>query len=190
MDTDETEGKDMRLKYVVAVLGMLALALNASAMLIGPDDASYSGPQTAKMNASQIGGIVGVSGLSELYKQDFGGAESGTFASSYTTRFSGDPSDALIKYDGAPDAFISGIGNLWLYVKDGNHSPAWYLISLAGWNGTDSLELQAFWPGPGAISHVTILGGGPSTVPDGGTTVILLGSALVGLGTVRRFIKR
>ena len=40
------------------------------------------------------------------------------------------------------------------------------------------------------LSHWTLFGNGGGGVPDGGTTVMLLGAALGALGTARRFLKR
>jgi hypothetical protein len=122
-----------------------------------------------------------------LYKKDvIGGAESGALAGSYSTTFYNsptDPSDALIDYVGG-----TAVGSIaLLLVKDGANSPAWYLYNLTslGWNGTDDVVLDNFWPGTGAISCVTLYQ--TSSVPDGGATVALLGFALAGIATVRRF---
>jgi hypothetical protein len=41
-----------------------------------------------------------------------------------------------------------------------------------------------------AISHYTLFGPGGGGVPDGGTTVMLLGAALGALGIARRFLQR
>ncbi len=87
--------------------------------------------------------------------------------------------------------------NLWLYVKGGKPSPNAYFINLSALNYSYGQEivLENFWPrGKGSISHSAILGS-PGTgethgVPDTGSTMMLLGTALAGLGTVRRFIKR
>ncbi|MGN6553370.1 MAG: hypothetical protein ACTHLW_06580 [Verrucomicrobiota bacterium] len=188
----------MKLKHFLAVITAVALTFSASALMITPGSASWSGDINSNLSASQLSTILngagfGVGSLTELYKQNVGGSESGAYASSYQTTFDnspGDPQDADIKYISGPA--LAGFENLWLYVKDGNHDPAYYLINLnlLNWNGTDLLQLRSFWPQQGAISHVTILGNGTRSVPDGGMTVMLLGTALAGLGTVRRFIKR
>jgi hypothetical protein len=39
------------------------------------------------------------------------------------------------------------------------------------------------------ISHITFFGSPGGTVPDGGTTVMLLGAALSTLGVARRYLK-
>lgn len=186
-------------RFLAAAAATVALALNASALMIGPGSATLSGSDNSNLSAAQIssilnGGGYGVGSLTELYKQNVGaGSDSGSFSSSYATTFSNtpsDPQDADINYGSGPA--IAGFANLWLYVKDGNHDPAYYLINLnlLGWNGTDPLQLRAFWPNQGAISHVTILGSGTRTsVPDGGTTLLLVGAGFTGLGFIRRMIR-
>jgi hypothetical protein len=78
----------------------------------------------------------------------------------------------------------------FLLVKDGAHLPSWYLfnLTLLGWNGTDTIELSGFWPGPGAISHVSLYRGETTNTPDGGSMVVLLGGAVAVLGFLRRKI--
>lgn len=141
------------------------------------------------MNAAQIAAIVGAGSLSAVYTQNVGGSEEGSFGSSYTTTFSNtpqDPADALIDYISGPS--ITG-PSIYLYVKDGNQNPAWYIFNLSalGWNGVDDLNLTGFWPNQGAISHVTILTGDTGNrVPDAGGTLALMGVALCSLGLLRR----
>jgi hypothetical protein len=95
--------------------------------------------------------------VEEVYKQNVGDAsDSGGFAGSYTTTFSNtatDPEDALIDYISGPSIDSDCI---FLLVKDGNQTPAWYLFDISTWNGTDDIVLDGFWPQQGAISHVAI----------------------------------
>ena len=125
--------------------------------------------------------------LPNLYKADVGApvVESGAFAGAYSTVFSSTPSDpsaATITFNGGAGSNIMASSPVFILVKDGNQIPAWYLFQTA-WNGQETIELSGFWPQQGAISHVAIYG---THVPDGGTTVILLGGALVGLQAMRR----
>ena len=130
-----------------------------------------------------------------VYKQDVGQPEQGSFAASYSTSFFNtptDPEDATISYVSGP-TIKSSFSNIYLLVKDGNAEPfAAYLFDISSWNGTESLVMTDFWLGNGAISHVTIYASGSpsSQVPDGGSTLMLLGSALAGLGALRRFVAR
>jgi hypothetical protein len=108
--------------------------------------------------------------------------EEGSLAGSYNTIFkntASDPSGAEINHVfGEP--FIT---DAYLVVKDGNHTPWWYLFDLASWNGTDNLYLSNFWPNKGAISYVGLYG--KASVPEP-STVFLLGLGLVGLAGIGR----
>jgi len=165
---------------------VLALTFGANALTITTlSTPQWIGGNNANLNAAQIAAIVGISTLTEVYKQDVGGADSGTFSSSYTTTFlnsSSDPEDALIDYISGQS--ISG-GSIFLYVKDGDQQPAFYVFDISGWNGTEDIVLDNFWPQQGAISHIAILTGA-ARVPDSGTTVALLGVGLLCLNLARR----
>jgi hypothetical protein len=159
-----------------------------------------TGPGQTEINASLNGIISGVTGL-ELYKQNEGGSEEGTLSGSYTTSFSspggsGDGASAgQIVYNG-PGNIVGP--NSYMLVKDGNASPIWYFYNLTalGWDGEETLDLSGFWLNTGgAISHVTLYGvsttpgtGGVPGVPDGGTTLVLLGGSLLGVGSLRRLM--
>lgn len=65
-------------------------------------------------------------------------------------------------------------------------------LSLNGMTGNYTFAGTGSGPnGFGGLSSIRLFGSnGSSSVPDGGATVALLGSALLGLGAMRRFIKR
>jgi len=171
-------------------------ALSAHAISITPATTPvWTGTLNSNLSASEIDAFLFAQGrdvngtLTEIYKQNVLGSESGSFASSYTTTFNNtpsDPADALINYISGPS--ITG-GEIYLYVKDGNQLPAFYIFDVSYWNGTDDLSLTGFWPARGAISHVTLLttpgAPAPPSVPDSGATLVLLGLALSSIGMLR-----
>lgn len=125
--------------------------------------------------------------VTEQYKQNVGGSEEKPLAGSYSTTFLNsalDPSGATIEYTGG-----NIVTNAYLFVKDGNQTPAWYLFNLTStglnWNGTETLNLSGFWPNQGAISHVSLFGGSSFPVPEP-ATLSLLGLGLFGLAAVQR----
>lgn len=131
--------------------------------------------------------VAGFDSSDESYKSDEDGdtygSDSGPLADYYTTEFMnsiGDPSDATISWDGGD--ILAGAE--WLLVKDGKNSPIWYLFDITAWDGMMDIELTEFWPGSGAISHVSIWGG-ERTVPEPGT-LALFGIGLLGMGLMRR----
>jgi VPDSG-CTERM motif len=186
-------------KLALTALAGVCSALTAEAVTINITPATnpqWTGTNNSNLSAGAIDAFLLAQGrdvngtLTEAYKQNVGGSESGDFASSYTTTFNNtpsDPADAFIDYVSGPSIFG---GEIYLYVKDGNHQPAFYLFDISSWNGTDDLSLRGFWPGGGAISHLTILTTGgnppPPSVPDSGATLVMLGMAVSSIGMLRR----
>jgi len=128
--------------------------------------------------------------LNLLYKADVGSADSGAYASSYFTTFlfsSLDPSGALVTYNGGAAIDCT---TCYLAIKDGNSSPGYYFYNLSAWNGTESIYLNNFWPGRGAISHISIWGGSTATSVPEPATLGLFGLGLLGLGAATRRRKK
>ena len=177
--------------FAVAVLA-LGLAVSAQALTITPTSGSlgvsrWSGPETSQSAINAV--IAGIMGAStELYKQDFGGGESGPLAGSYQTQFFNSAQDATITWVGG--SYVGPVA--FALVKDGNNNPGWYLFNLTtigAWNGRTDLEFENFWVDNGAISHVALYGTTGTSVPDGGSVAMLLGVALMGLAGFRRMLK-
>ena len=91
--------------------------------------------------------------------------------------------------DGLVHIDLGAVGTYsYLYAKyDGQNdlTQVWYVGDLGG-------EITIPFNGPEGhgISHYTLFVGPGGQVPDGGTTVMLLGTALGALGMARRFLKR
>lgn len=168
-----------KMKMVMTVLCMMLMVFgvipSASALTITPTTTpQWTGTQTsnaqilAYLDALNMTPYPDFDSSTEVYKADLGG----------------DPTN----YDITADIMNA----LYLLVKDGNSTPAWYLFYLpdingVAWNGYDTLELRNFWVGRGSISHVAIYGG--VQVPEP-ATLLLLGLGLVGLAGVRRGLKK
>jgi hypothetical protein len=173
-------------KLALAALLVAATATSSHALLItaGVTPAVAFGDDNGQAAIDAIIAPIVGSTLAD-YKDNKGGVEEGSFQGSYNTTYNivGLTSESFqIAYTGG--SAISG-GPIYLLVKDGNASPNWYLYNITGWNGTDAIQGQGFFPAQGGISHVAIYGNGTS-VPDGGTTLLLLGAACGFVGCVRR----
>jgi hypothetical protein len=175
-----------------AVANALTISPTTTVPIVtGSDNSNLSPDDLLKANPTLVGP------LSLLYKSEVGGSDSGPFAATYNTVYADtpqDPSGATISYVSGP---VPGANPLYLYVKDGNAQPAYYVFDVSAWNGSDPLVLVNFWPQQGAISNLQLLGGTTATVPpprggpgvgvpDGGTTVALLGAALALLALAQR----
>ena len=95
----------------------------------------------------------------------------------------------------ALNAQVIDCGTCYLYVKDGNNDPNWYIFNISYWDGMSDLDLEGFWTGgvseKGSISHVSIFGAEPldkGLIPPVPVpaAVWLFGSGLIGLVAVSR----
>lgn len=155
----------------------------ALALPISPADVGLivaTGTSTSQPNLSTIQTLTGVPDLYEAYKKDAPSTESGShpYAGSYTATFNGDLSGGTIVWDSPAAAIASS--DVYMLVKDGNHEPTWYLFDLSTvWDGMETITLSGFWPAQGSISNIVIYAGQTTSVPDGGTTVLLIGAGLL-----------
>ena len=184
-----------KLLLISACVAALGMSQVANALEITPATfPQWTGTQTSQSQIdTAIASVIG--SATELYKHNVEGAdlETGALAGSYSTVFARtatDPQDATVTYTGGD--IVGPPAPAYALVKDGLQNPAWYLFDLRalGWNGMETLYFTDFWPGSGAISHVSLYGTRttpPGTgVPDGGATAALLGLGMLGLGFMAR----
>jgi hypothetical protein len=97
--------------------------------------------------------------------------------------------ESPVNDNGVVNIDLGAVGTYsYLFAKyDGQNdvSVVWYVGDLGG-----LITIPFIGPGGHALSHYTLFLGSGGQVPDGGTTVMLLGTALGALGMARRFLKR
>lgn len=82
---------------------------------------------------------------------------------------------AVLHYGKGPNGATPGGGIVFYYLN--------------GMTGNYAFPTNGLGPnGFGGLSSIRLFVGGPTTVPDGGTTVMLMGIALAGVALLRRFV--
>ena len=104
---------------------------------------------------------------------------------SYDINFQFDIAPPDDRFNGLLDSITYRVGILGLTLREGDFNVA---SSPHGGNGihTAAAHIQGVARGPNGTSGFIAPNGVPPSVPDGGATVMLLGSALAGLGALRR----
>ncbi len=160
------------------------MTLSAHAISFTPSSVALASGTDSSQSAINTKIAAWASPATLLYKstQGTGSSEDGSFEDSYNTTYGTlTLASAIIAYDG-PTAINSN--PVYALIKDGNLG--WYFYGINNWNGTDSIQFSGYYGGnQGKISHVSIYGT-HSNVPDGGSTLALVGLAIAGLGLARR----
>jgi len=171
-----------------AALAAFALTCGANALTITWNPVAPYSPAVLFGDHNDVPGMLAAVNAVypdavEVYKKNSNGSEDFTFKDNYEGTVG--TNGGSIVHD-AGDPFITG-SQIFFLIKDGNASPNWFLYDISGWNGTDTIEFNGFFP-THSISHVSILAGGSGDfrVPDGGSTVALLGLGLGLLAFARR----
>ena len=162
---------------------LFAFNQNAHALTIGDNH------QLGVINHGNVGDPFRPALLNHLIGMALGGSD--TFNGESFTRsmnnFGSLPTVLAIGSNGTGRALLSAAAiYLLLSAYYVGHSGAPLSLCVGDLNGT--ITIPALKAGAG-LSGWTLFGPGGQGVPDGGTTVVLLGAALSALGMARRYIK-
>jgi hypothetical protein len=163
---------------------MLAFSPNANALTIGDTHeigfVDFGIPSGDQDRTDYVNHLIGM-GLGT--QDDFGGQHFTRSNNSF-----GSLPTAVFALNGTSTSINLGAGGTYSYLfakYDGPNygSEVWYVGDLSG-----IITIPATAGGYG-LSGWTLFGPGGQGVPDGGTTAMLLGTALGALGMARRFLK-
>jgi VPDSG-CTERM motif len=163
------------LKYLVAVAALtVGLTLSAKADLVDLGGVAKTGSNSPDANLAALAAF----GVDTTGFVLCGNSDNGDFGNPITN-----PIDVMA---GAFLVVHYGTGK-------GGSNPGGQLEFFHVVNGETSVDVPLTGPGPfgfGGISSIREFCPPSTSVPDSGTTAMLLGSALAGLGLVRRYLKR
>ena len=199
--------KIVALSFAVALMA----PLSASALTIGADELLGiivpGVPSSAANQMVMVNGLLTGWGSGATEKFGFNdGALSGTVlgnnpldpqSEAYSLKFSANtviPQPAPLATTNNPNLStndptfnLGGFTYDWVAAKWGNDVAVYYIGNLApGTDVTLSLGGTGFSAQGHGLSNYTLFNGREVPVPDGGTTLTLLGCALLGLGVLRR----
>ena len=161
-------------KYLLAIAAVtVALTVSAKADLKDLGGIAKTGGNSPDDNAAELAAFLGQPVTDFVL---IGNSDNGDFGTPITNPISVMAGAFLVVHYGTG--------------KDGSN-PGGQIEFFHVINGETSVDVPLTGPGPfgfGGISSIREFTG-PS-VPDSGTTAMLLGSALTGLGLVRRYLKR
>ena len=173
---------------IVAVLGVAASLITtpASASLhVTPGNAIASGGGGSSNNFVETAAALFLSTYpgstitnqaqlqaAELYRLTPPASDDKTLKDSYegsTSALPGDDTSAFeINYTSGPS-----IDPTYMLIKDGNHTPSWYLFDISAWDGISELSGSGFWENTnGGISHISIYGTVAAAVPEPATIAV------------------
>lgn len=166
--------------FAISTSGALALTITSST-------ATFSTGNGAAPSSINPGGATIQYFANGAFSYDDGGA----FDASYDITWSDAigiffPQDATITYVNPPALTLDPI---YLLVAGSSTNPDWKVYDLSAWNGTETISINNPFGPNKAIDYLKIYMGNQTTttgVPDGGTTALMLGSILLGMGMIAR----
>ena len=163
------------LKYLLAVAALMAavtLSAKADIVFVGALSFESQPNNNPDSNLAALGEFVDTTGFVLC-----GNSDNGDFGNPITNPISVFAGAYLvIHYGKGPDGSSKGGGLEFYQVINGETSVDVPLFGTSGFGNGGISSIREFCP--------------PATAPDSGTTAMLLGSALAGLGLVRRYLKR
>jgi hypothetical protein len=179
----------MKKSLVLAMAALASLVFQANAHLITPSgNLEYDGPDSAANMSDNLGSSVFLLFSREYNDGVISGSE-GSYGNYFTINLI-DDSHATISWN-LTGTGIELLGVAW---KDGNlngqpgtgDAYVWSAVSddQAVVGGPDQITTVPLFTG--AFSHISFYG---QRVPEGGSTAIMLGLALLGFGGLRRKLK-
>ena len=180
-------------KTIASILALFAVSVSANAITLNFASSGYVGSIADGIPPSDANEF---SWVNTLIDQALGTTVNNVAPGSETLIRSNNAFPATDATGGVKEEAIQSgnnrakqAGDTWILGKYGNSNPegqiifVWYIGDIANGELLDIADDGDFK----GLSHSTIFGGGGDTsVPDNGVTLILFGSALAGLGLLRR----
>ncbi len=186
----------IRRKYLIPKLALVSAAVCAAVLAFTPNANALTFSDQYVVGTTSPGNPPTVPNVASWvnYMITLGLGQSGNVGNQTVTRsnnaFANLPNaNPAIFAQGTTTTINLGAGGTYSYLfakYDGqnDNSLVWYVGNLSG-----IITIPADGPLGHGLSGWTLLGPGGAGVPDGGTTVMLLGAALGALGMARRFMK-
>ena len=173
------------LKYI-ALIGLLCAGLSsvarASVIDLGEVDLANNG------DATELQGFIDAGGDSDAvicFKSDIPGSTTGGGSITFSVN-----ADDTLHVEWDMTGTTNGEVVCGFATKDGKGNLVHYYAVTSPDQVMGSADLIVPGNGADSLSHLTVFCCPGGSVPDGGTTVMLLGMALGGLGAARRYLKR